>query len=165
MQMIESRRRFLATLAAGAAGLVGAPAAMTRHSFAEDGPLETATFRIRNSPVICNAPQDIADGLLRQEGFTDVQYVSVSGSPQEALVRGELDLNMLYTPPAIVAVDSGAPITMLAGVHVGCNVVFAQEGIRSIRDLKGKKVGGGAVANPLLASMAAYVGLDPRKDI
>jgi NitT/TauT family transport system substrate-binding protein len=57
---------------------------------------------------------------------------------------------------------------MLAGVHVGCNVTFAHEGIRGIRDLKGKKVAYSGNQNPtygLLAAMTAYVGLDPRKDI
>jgi NitT/TauT family transport system substrate-binding protein len=72
---------------------------------------------------------------------------------------------MAYTPNAIMTIDSGTPMTLLAGVHVGCNVVFAHEGIRSIRDLKGKKVGASFVGNPLVAAMAAYVGLDPAKDI
>ena len=36
---------------------------------------------------------------------------------------------------------TGAPITILAGVHVGCFELFAREGIRSITDLKGKRSG------------------------
>jgi NitT/TauT family transport system substrate-binding protein len=46
--------------------------------------------------------------------------------------------------------------------------LFANERIRSIRDLKGKKVGvqaWGAAPHTFLASMAAYVGLDPARDI
>ena len=39
-----------------------------------------------------------------------------------------------------VAMDAGEPITVLAGVHVGCFELFAREGIRSITDLKGKSV-------------------------
>jgi len=167
MRPIESRRYFLAALAGGAAGLIGAPMLMTRRSFAEEPPPETTTIRLAWATNICNAPQYIAQELLRAEGFTDVKYVKMPGGNQlQAMVRGEVDVTMLYSPSAVVAVDSGSPITMLTGVHVGCNVTFAREGIRSIRDLKGKKVGGtGGPFNYLLASMASYVGLDPRKDI
>jgi NitT/TauT family transport system substrate-binding protein len=162
MQTLQDRRRFLATLSsAGAAGLVGAG-----NSFAQDGPPETTTIRLSKGTLICNAPQYIADELLRAEGFTDVQHVSrISGTPQEALTRGELDFTMSYLPPAIVAIDSGAPIAVVTGILVGCNALFAHEGIRGIRDLKGKKVGASGVGSPLLSSMAAYVGLDPAKDI
>ena len=57
---------------------------------------------------------------------------------------------------------------MLAGVHVGCFELFANEAIHGIRDLKGKRVGVqglGAQGHTFLTSMAAYVGLDPVKDI
>ena len=56
---------------------------------------------------------------------------------------------------------------MLA-IHIGCFELFAHEGIRSIRDLKGKKVTLqrlGPSAACFVSSMAAYVGLDPGKDI
>jgi NitT/TauT family transport system substrate-binding protein len=79
--------------------------------------------------------------------------------------RGELDFGMVYTPPMVVAIEAGSRSTVLAGVHIGCNSLFAHEGIRSVRDLKGKKVAAGLVRQPLIASMAAYVGLDPAKDI
>src|SRR5207248_9052809 len=110
----------------------------------------------------------LADELLRTEGFTDIQHVRVSpdrGNPPEPLERGQLDFAMVYTPPMVVALEAGSPVTVLAGVHVGCNVLFAHEGIRTVRDLKGKKVTAGIVRQPLIASMAAYVGLDPAKDI
>jgi hypothetical protein len=72
---------------------------------------------------------------------------------------------MVYTPPMVAAIEAGSQATVLAGVHIGCNSLFAHEGIRSVRDLKGKKVGAGLVRQLLIASMAAYVGLDPAKDI
>ena len=64
--------------------------------------------------------------------------------------------------------DAGDPITILAGVHSGCFELFANESIHSIADLKGKSVGIqglGSIPHIFLASMAAYVGLDPAKDI
>jgi len=46
--------------------------------------------------------------------------------------------------------------------------LFGHEGIRSIRDLKGRKVGVqalGSLPNVFVNAMAAYVGLNPSKDI
>ena len=60
------------------------------------------------------------------------------------------------------------PITALAGVHPGCFELFAHEPIRTISDLKGKKVGIdvlGSGEHLYVAIMAANVGLDPHEDI
>jgi NitT/TauT family transport system substrate-binding protein len=71
MQTTHNRRRFLATLSsAGAAALVG-----VRDSRAQEAPPETTTIRLAKHSGICNAPQFIADALLRAEGFTDIRYV------------------------------------------------------------------------------------------
>jgi len=62
----------------------------------------------------------------------------------------------------------GDPVAMLAGVHVGCFELFGTDRVHGIRDLKGKTVAVqdlGSSQHVFLASMAAYVGLDPRKDI
>jgi NitT/TauT family transport system substrate-binding protein len=165
MQTLHNRRDFLARASlAGAASFLGCG-----ESFAQEAPPETTTVRIPTGTLICNAPTYIADELLRAEGFTDIQHVPVTpdrgGGPPEAMERGELDFAMVYTPPMIAAIDAGTPTTVLAGVHVGCNSLFAHEGIRSVRDLKGKKVSAGVVRQLLISSMAAYVGLDPAKDI
>src|SRR5262245_20587032 len=165
MQRFHNRRDFLASVSlAGAASLLGRGG-----SVAQEAPPETTTVRIPTGPLICNAPVYIADELLRAEGFTDIQHVLVrpegSAGPPEPMARGELDFAMVYAPPMVAAIEAGSPAPVLAGVHVGCNVLFAHEGIRSIRDLKGKKVGAGPLPQPVIASMAAYVGLDPMKDI
>ncbi len=165
MQATQSRRRFLATLSsAGAAGLIAG-----RNSFAEEAPPETTTIRLIKNAGICVAPQYVADELLRAEGFTDIQHVMRSPAVMaEAIGRGEVDLSLHFAALLIPAIDAGEAITVLAGVHVGCFELFANEHIRSIRDLKGKKVGIGAVGvqqHAFLAAMATYVGLDPVKDI
>jgi NitT/TauT family transport system substrate-binding protein len=164
MQTLHSRRDFLASASsATAASLLGCS-----ESFAQEAPPETTTVRMPTGTLICNAPTYIADELLRAEGFTDVQHVPVTpdqGSPPEPMERGELDFAMAYAPPMVAAIEAGSASTVLAGVHVGCNSLFAHEGIRSVRDLKGKRVSAGVVRQMLIASMAAYVGLDPGKDI
>jgi NitT/TauT family transport system substrate-binding protein len=166
MQTTQNRRRVLAALAAtGVAALVRPP-----QSEAQEGRLETTTVRIGKIAGICIAPQYLAEELLRAEGFTDVRYVTtVPGAPAaRALAHGEIDFTTNFSPPLIVAIDAGEPITMLAGVHVGCFELFAREGIRGISDLKGKTVGVQDLDSSqytFVSGMASYVGLEPAKDI
>ncbi len=168
MHIMQSRRHFLGTLSsAGAAALLGA--SKSPSSAAEER-LETTTVRLGKIPGICIAPQYVAEELLRAEGFTEIRYVPTgSGAPQaRAMARDEVDFSLNFSATLILPIDAGAPITVLCGVHVGCFELFASEGIRSIADLKRKKVGVQALASGqhlFLTSMAAHVGLDPVKDI
>ncbi len=67
----------------------------------------------------------LAEGLLRPEGLIDVQYVpvpsgSTGGVPGAMRLRaGEIDFDANFAAPLVVAVDRGAPIVILGGVHVG----------------------------------------------
>jgi NitT/TauT family transport system substrate-binding protein len=166
MNMVQSRRRFLATLSsAGAAGLIGAPT-----SQAQDGQLETITIRLAKIAGICIAPQYVADELLRAEGFTDIRFVATDAGVPAAmsLARGEVDFTANFAPALVIPIDAGEPITIVGGEHIGCFELFAREGIRSIPELKGKSVGVQGWRSSqytFLSSMAAYVGLDPVKDI
>ena len=68
----------------------------------------------------------------------------------------------------IPTLDAGEPVVLLAGIHVGCFELFAREGIRGVADLIGKSVGVeglGSSPHIFLAAIAAYVGLDPAKDV
>jgi NitT/TauT family transport system substrate-binding protein len=167
MQPIQSRRRFLATLSsAGVAGLMGAP-----DSLAQQAPPETTTVRLAKAGAsICGAPLYLVDELLRTEGLTDVRYVpTVSGATAVQLVaRGEIDFENAFVGSQVTLIDAGERITILGGLHIGCYELFAHGDIRSIRDLKGKTVGVqhlGSSPHVLVSSMAAYVGLDPVKEI
>jgi NitT/TauT family transport system substrate-binding protein len=158
----QTRRRFLsnASMALGATLLQAPPARA-------EGQLETTSLRFMKSPSICLAPQDIADELLRAEGFRDIRYVPL-GSMQEALAGGELDLGLEYASKYVEAIDRGLAVTVLAGAHVGCFELFGNGSVRSITDLKGKRVGIQGLGSPqhlFLVLMAAQVGLDPNKDI
>src|SRR5262249_7168141 len=67
-----------------------------------------------------------------------------------------------------IRIDAGDPVVLLAGVHVGCFELFGNERVHQITDLKGKNIAVlalGSGQHIFLSSMAAYVGLDPRKDI
>jgi NitT/TauT family transport system substrate-binding protein len=143
---------------AGAAGLLHAPP-----SRAAEGALETTTVRIAKIGAICLAPQYVSEELLRAEGFTDIRYVETGNLIGPAIGRGEADFSTAFAIDPIQAIDAGAPIVVLAGVHVGCYELFAKPDIRRITELKGKSV---AADSPLLLQlMAAQVGLDPANDI
>lgn len=161
-----SRREFLkgASLA-GTATLLG----LRSDAFAAEPPPETARIRLSSIPGVCVAPQYVADELLRGEGFTDVQYVKLKlDEVHKAFASGAVDISMAYAPPFIIQIDAGEPIVLLGGVHAGCYELFGTDRVRAIRDLKGKSVAIPALGSPhhvFLASLAAYVGIDPRKDI
>jgi NitT/TauT family transport system substrate-binding protein len=165
--MNVTRREFVSGLTlAGTAGLIG----MRPGTASAEPPPETRRIRLVRIPSICRAPQYVADDLLRGQGFTDIEYVPRAGGGASvlALAAGEADISMNYSGPVIVRMAAGDPLVVLAGIHIGCFELFGTDRVRSISDLKGKIV---AVIeldgseHVFLNSMAAYVGLDPRKDI
>jgi len=164
MPMRQTRRRFLATLAlGGTTGLV-----RPRPALAGEGAPEITSVRIQKSPSICNAPRYVAEELLRAEGFTDIRYVSVPSDAYQAFMRGDFDFITDFAPLCVNAIDQGMPVTVLAGVHAGCFELFANEGVHSVADLRGKAIGVAALGSPqhmFLAPIAAHVGINPSKDI
>lgn len=167
MQTTQSRRRFLAGMSAlAAAGLAG-----SHDAAAKDAPPETTTARFADAPGICVAPQYVAEELIRAEGFSDFAYVAAAPgiAATQMLARGDIDFSVDFATAFIIPIDAGAPITVISGVHVGCYELFGRGDIRSIADLKGRKVGVGynLSSDPhiFVSAMATYVGLDPQRDI
>jgi NitT/TauT family transport system substrate-binding protein len=164
---VISRRQFMSGLTAGVTGSLAGRRPLPASA---EPPPETRRIRLVRIPSICRAPQYVADHLLRGQGFTDIEYVRKAGGGASvaALAKGDADISMNYSGPVIVRMDAGDPLVVLAGVHVGCFELFGTDRVRSIRDLKDKTVAVielGGSEYVFLASMAAYVGLDPRKDI
>jgi NitT/TauT family transport system substrate-binding protein len=149
--MMIARRRLISGLAAaGTAALV-----LRRRVFAAEGTLETTSVRLPKVFGVCISPQDVAEELLHAEGFTDVHYIETEAAQVAgAIGHGKLDFGLNYAPLAIPAIDSGEPLTMLAGIHVGCFELFAKEDIGNVADLKGRSVGvqdWGSTAHVLVA--------------
>jgi NitT/TauT family transport system substrate-binding protein len=138
---------------------------------AAEPPPETTRLRLAHTPAICLAPHYVAEELLQAEGFTDVQYVTIPSdeAAAKALAAGHLDFTLYTAGLAAVRLEAGDPFLLLAGLHVGCYELFGTDRVRTIGDLKGKTIAlpqpVGSAAHILLASMAAYVGLDPRREI
>jgi NitT/TauT family transport system substrate-binding protein len=165
MQTGQNRRRILSTFSSAAAiALIGGETGS-----AQEAPPEVTTIRLAKIPGICIAPQYVAEGLLKIEGFNDVQYVEV---PLDAVHRSvgtdKIDMSMGFVANHIIEIDSDTPIRLLAGVHAGCFELFGTKRVNAIRDLKGKTVAVpalGSAHHNFIASMAAYVGLDAKREI
>ena len=163
-----SRREFLNTVTlAGAGTFLG----WRSESIAAEPPPETDKIRVIEPPEVCaGTTLIVAQELLKSEGFTQLQAVKVATGIDgvNAVARGEADFSILPVPSLITRIDSGEPLVLLAGIHIGCFELFGTERIRSLRDLKGKRVAVSALGSGrhiFLASMLAHVGLDPRRDV
>jgi NitT/TauT family transport system substrate-binding protein len=146
------------------AGLLG----VRPKAVAAEPPPETSKLRMTRIPGICIAPQYVAQELLVAEGFTDLEYVDVGHDPYPAFASGKVDISIAFVPPFLMQVDAGVPIVLLAGIHAECFELFGTGPVRAIRDLKDRSVAVPALGSAhqlFVASMATYVGVDPRKNI
>jgi NitT/TauT family transport system substrate-binding protein len=120
-------------------------------------------------PAICRAPQLIAEDLLLAEGFADIEYVRtgrVLGA--SAIAQGLADIAVWDIQSTLPVLDAGDQVVVLAGIHAGCWELFANKGIDTLRDLKGKTVAIRALKlgdHVLLSCMLAYIGMDPRSAV
>lgn len=152
-----------------AAALATATVLPSIRSARADPPPEVTRIRLSRQPAVCFAPTYAAEELLRLEGFTDVEYVTTDKDGSiGTLVSGASDLSMMGVSAALLPLDAGEPITILAGIHAGCWELMAGDRIRSVRELKGKSI---AVIrlreldHVFISSIMAWVGIDPRSDI
>jgi NitT/TauT family transport system substrate-binding protein len=166
-----SRREFIGGLAiTGTAAVLGwRPVGAA----AVEPPPETTTLRILSSDPACYAPIYVAEPLLHKEGFTDVQYVYVSGESTEIVKmcrEGTIDLAPGFSASTMLKLEQQQPpLKILSGLHTGCYALVGSKRIHSVRDLKGKTVWVGAFKNSgphiFFSAIVSYVGLDPRTDI
>ena len=163
-----SRREFLSAAAlAGTGSLLRLPS----DALAAEPPAETNKVRvIENSEICAGTPLIVAQELLKAEGFTDVRSVKKATGTDgvAAVAMGEADFSITAAPSLITRIEAGEQLMLLSGIHIGCFELFGTERIRSLRDLKGKRVAVSALGSGrhiFLASMLAHVGLDPRRDV
>ena len=162
-----SRRRFLANASAlSAASVFGLP----HPAEAEPAPEVRRIRLLRAPPIVCLAPEFLAEELLYLEGFSEVEHVDPGAVEQSInfLGEGRADMAMWDVPSLLPSLDAGNPIVVLAGMHPGCWELFGNDRVRAIRDLKGKTIAIYVymdIDHVLLASMLAYVGINPQKEV
>ena len=111
-------------------------------------------------------PSVCSEGSSAQRGVHRRAAAGIATA--KALAAGSADISLNFVAPNIIQMAAGDPIVLLAGVHVGCFVLFGTERVRALRDLKGKTISVQALGSSqhvFLATMLAYVGLDANKDV
>ncbi len=149
-----SRRAFLRV--AASVGAVGAGAVLLGACDSDDGnggatstprivadpPPETTTIRLGKSGTPCTAPLTLAAEFLPAEGFTNVQYSSSQFAIGQLgkLAAGERDMDFCTAQDLTAAADAGDQLVILAGVVNSFFELFGNDRVRSLRDLKGKRI-------------------------
>jgi len=91
--------------------------------------------------------------------------VPTSAAGTNVLATGAADIKMLGVFDILPVLDAEQSVVVLAGIHVGCYELFGNDRIHAIRDLRRKTVavsGLGAGDHLFIATMLAYVGVDPK---
>jgi NitT/TauT family transport system substrate-binding protein len=161
-----SRRKFLGAAVAGTGVLFG----LRPDATAAELPLETDKIRVIEPPEVCSGtPLIVAQELLKSEGFTQLEVKKTTGlDGVNAVAKGDAEFSIFPVSSLITRIDAGESLVSLAGIHIGCFELFGTDRIRSLRDLKGKRVAVSALGSGrhiFLATMLAHVGLDPRRDV
>lgn len=161
-------RTLLKTLKTAALAALLAVASAT--GFADD----LKEIRIGWQPTAINSAQMIhalaRTDILQRNGLKGNFQMFTFGPPvNEALVSGAIDIGVLGDLPSISLATIGAPIKVIARTtNFGAGIMVSpQSGIRSIEDLKGKKLYGPAGTSAFLAvhDLLAQHGLEPGKDV
>ncbi|MCP1676400.1 NitT/TauT family transport system substrate-binding protein [Natronocella acetinitrilica] len=106
------------------------------------------TIRVGMPEVMfLNLTQFVAQekGFYENEGLTvDLQHIADSSIPVRAMIAGRLDIVQTGMPETLSAIDKGAELITIGGVHTGLHYSFfvnPDADIESIEDLQGKRLG------------------------
>ena len=102
-------------------------------------------LRLIYSPSLCAAPMYIAieNGYFEDEGL-DIEQVTVDAAHvSEAIGADQVDVGMGLIGKMLQPLENGLPIKFTTGLHTGCTKLLVPGGsnIKSVADLKGKKIG------------------------
>jgi NitT/TauT family transport system substrate-binding protein len=120
---------FLASCAPG-------PAAASPTVTATLGPPETTTIKL--AAGACDSAIFGAERFLRDEGFTDVRFTDVATAA--AITAGNADIGNAFPTQFFNSVENGPKVVSLGGLHPGCVEIWAQPGISSLKELKGRSI-------------------------
>lgn len=163
---IQSRRRFLQAAPGLAAGFL--PGAL-RAAVPNEPPPEVKRIRLIHFPAVCVAFGYLAEDLLHTEGFDHVEYVEIEANTAAITIStGAVDIWADAAPGLVNLLAHSDRVLALAGIHSGCYELFGNARVRTISDLRNKSVSISAMGSTehiFVSSVAAYVGLNPGRDI
>lgn len=90
-----------------------------------------------------------AERYLQQEGFTRIEIVGPT-----TFSSGRIDMTTLFFSDFAAAIQDGQRLVGLGGLHPGCAEIWAQPGIGSVKDLRGKTI---VVRSKALTDDYAYI--------
>lgn len=167
-------RRALLRGAAGI-GLAAAAAPLLSGCGSDEGPTamappETTTIRLPKVALTTAAAMAVASDFLKEEGFTDVQYLSPTSPAAifSEFAANKFDMAQVPAPLAVQRIDAGDPFVVLGGINAGSFQIYASAAIRSLSDFRGKVIttsGPGNNDDTFLALTLANVGIDFRKEV
>jgi NitT/TauT family transport system substrate-binding protein len=156
-------------VAAAIAPLLGACGDDDKDRVRAESPTETPTIRIPKVALTSAIATAVAAEFLREEGFTDVQYVTLP-RPEDIFrmaASGELDMLVLPTPMMIPRIEVGDRFVALAGMNAGCFQVVASTAVKGLSDLRGKRLTSSSLGAPddlFLELTLRNVGIEMRKE-
>src|SRR6476659_5076179 len=117
-------------------------------------------------------PAIVADkkGFFKDEGL-DFDFINSGSSTRSAqqVAAGSAPIGSSSMVDTMRAIDKGAKIKVfLNSLAVGTHSLIGQKSIKSVKDLKGKRVmtgGTGDITNLWWMAMAKANGLDPQKEV
>jgi NitT/TauT family transport system substrate-binding protein len=126
---------------------------------------------LANGGATCEAPVfvGIEKGFFKQEGLDVETSFMDFEKTKEGVATGKVD-GVLGNLEWIKPIEQGMDVKYTTGVHTGCIQAVAPNGsnIKSVKDLKGKRIGVNAMGDypmVLMSSALSDAGLDPKKDV
>ncbi len=170
-----SRRGFIAASAAGLGAFALGGSGVAQRAFAQTPAGSLRTIKLAwGQTAVCQSPISVAlkQGLFEKYGLT-VEPVNFSGPTDQllqAIATGKADGGIGMALRWLKPLEQGFDVALTVGTHGGCMRLLAapDSGIKSIADLKGKKVAVSDQASPIrnfFAIQAAKQGINPDTEI
>lgn len=144
----------------------------TNNSVSESGNGSDYVLKIAYNNSLCEAPiqMGVEKGFFEAEGLKfEMVKVDAAHMP-EAIGSGQIDAGFGLLGKYLQPIDNGLDIKITAGIHTGCiKILVPQDSdIKSVADLKGKKIGTtglGAAAPTIIARRSLHhAGLNAASD-
>ena len=111
--------------------------------------------------ALCHAPLQIAmeKGYLDAEGVKWERVDFGKGDIQAALGAGTIDCGFGLIGKFVQPIDNGLNMVITAGMHTGCTKLLVRKdsGIKTVADLKGKKIGVSSLAGSEAVTAKRYL--------
>jgi NitT/TauT family transport system substrate-binding protein len=171
MKTLTRRRSFAAVMAA-ALVLAGCGTADNGGAPSTEGGVTTVKLQLQwfFQAQFAGYIAAVDKGYYTEQGLkVELLEGGVDIVPQTMLAQGRADYAVAWVPKALASREQGAQITDVGQFFARSGtyqVAFANKGIRSAADLKGKKVGNWGFGNEFeLFAGLTKAGLDPGKDV